>query len=108
MENLTVNEGKTAAIISHFTVIGLIIAFVLNMNKKNAFASFYIRQMLGLNLLYMANIWIVYRYLGNTIGWAVGVLLFVLWLISLLAVLKGEKKLVPVVGEQFQNLFKGI
>ncbi|RKF03621.1 hypothetical protein C8N26_2011 [Tenacibaculum lutimaris] len=108
MENLTVNEGKTAAIISHFTVIGLIIAFVLNMNKKNAFASFYIRQMLGLNLLYMANIWIVYRYLGNTIGWAVGVLLFVLWIISLLAVLKGEKKLVPVVGEQFQNLFKGI
>ena len=108
MENLTINEGKTAAIISHFTVIGLIIAFVLNMNKKNTFASFYIRQMLGLNLLYMANIWIVYRYLGNTIGWAVGVLLFVLWLISLLAVLKGEKKLVPVVGEQFQNLFKGI
>ncbi|CAM1341564.1 hypothetical protein [Tenacibaculum aestuarii] len=108
MKNLTVNEGKTAAIISHFTVIGLIVAFVLNMNNKNAFASFYIRQMLGLNILYMANIWIVYRYLGNTIGWAVGVLLFALWIISLLAVLKGEKKLVPVVGEQFQNLFKGI
>lgn len=108
MENLTVNEGKTAAIISHFTIIGLIIAFVLNMNNKNAFASFYIRQMLGLNILYMANIWIIYRYLGNTIGWAVGVLLFALWIISLLAVLKGEKKLVPVVGEQFQNLFKGI
>lgn len=34
MENLTVNEGKTEAIISHFTIIGLIIAFVLNMNKK--------------------------------------------------------------------------
>ena len=108
MENLTVNEGKTEAIISHFTIIGLIIAFVLNMNKKNAFASFYIRQMLGLNILYMVNMWLVYKYLGNTIGWAVGVLLFVLWLISLLAVLKGEKKLVPVVGEQFQNLFKGI
>ncbi|MDX8554727.1 hypothetical protein C7448_103326 [Tenacibaculum gallaicum] len=108
MENQTVNEGKTPAIISHFTVIGLIIAFVLNMNNKNAFASFYIRQMLGLNILYMANMWIVYKYLGSTIGWVVGVLLFVLWLISLLAVLKGEKKLVPVVGEQFQNLFKGI
>lgn len=108
MENLTVNEGKTEAIISHFTVIGLIIAFVLNMNKKNAFASFYIRQMLGLNVLYMINIWVVYRYLNSNIGWVVGVLLFVLWLISLLAVLKGEKKLVPVVGEQFQNLFKGI
>ncbi|CAM1367116.1 conserved membrane hypothetical protein [Tenacibaculum sediminilitoris] len=108
MESQTVNEGKTAAIISHFTVIGLIIAFVLNMNKKNSFASFYIKQMLGLNILYMANIWLVYKYLGSTIGWVVGVLIFVLWLISFLAVLKGEKKTVPVVGDQFQNLFKGI
>ncbi|MEE4000535.1 hypothetical protein V1T75_09295 [Tenacibaculum sp. FZY0031] len=108
MENLTVNEGKTEAIISHFTVIGLIIGFILNMNKRNDFASFYIRQMLGLNVLQLLNGWVVYRYLGSNAGWIVGVLLFVLWLISLLAVLKGEKKLVPVVGEQFQNLFKGI
>lgn len=108
MENQTVNEGKTAAIISHFTIIGLIIAFVLNMNNKNSFASFYIKQMLGLNVLQLLNGWVIYKYLGSTAGWIVGVLLFVLWIISLLAVLKGEKKLVPVVGEQFQNLFKGI
>ncbi|WGH75523.1 hypothetical protein P8625_15905 [Tenacibaculum tangerinum] len=108
MENQTVSQGKTAAIISHFWVIGLIIAFVLNMNKRNPFTSFYIRQMLGLNILQLLNGWIIYKYLGNIAGWIVGVLLFVLWIISLIAAIKGEKKLVPVVGEQFQNLFKGI
>ena len=51
MENTSVNEGKTAAIISHFWVVGLIIAFVMNNSKKNYFTSFYIRQMIGLNLL---------------------------------------------------------
>lgn len=108
MENNTITDGKTNAIISHFWIIGTIIAFVLNMNNKNAFTNFYIRQMLGLNILSFLNTWIIYKYLGGFAGWIVGVLLFVLWLISFMAVLKGEKKLIPVVGEQFQNWFKGI
>lgn len=108
MENQTVKEGKIAAIISHFWVIGLIIALILNMSKKNSFASFYIKQTLGLNILQLLNQWIIYKYLGNTIGWIVGILIFVLWLISFIAAIQGEKKTVPVVGDQFQNLFKGI
>ena len=47
MENHTVYEGKTMAIISYFWWIGLIIAFIMNNNKKNTFASFHIRQMIG-------------------------------------------------------------
>ncbi len=108
MENQTVNEGKTAAIISHFWIIGVIIAFVLNLNKKNSFASFYIRQTLGLNILQFLNGLIVYKFLGGLAGWIVGALLFILWGISFIAVLKEEKKLVPVVGDFFQNLLKGI
>lgn len=106
MENQTVNEGKTAAIISHFWIIGLIIAFIMNMSKKNYFSSFYIRQMIGLNALQVLNGWIVYKFLGSSAGWIVGVLLFILWITSLLGTLKSEEKLVPVVGEHFQNWFK--
>ncbi len=108
MENQTVNEGKTVAIISHFWIIGVIIAFVLNLNKKNSFASFYIRQTLGLNILQFLNGLIVYKFLGGFAGWIVGAFLFILWLISFIAVLKEEKKLIPVVGDFFQNLLKGI
>lgn len=108
MGNQTINEGKTNAIICHFWVIGLIIAFVLNMNKKNSFSNFYIRQMIGLNLLSFLNTWVVYKYLGSFAGWIVGVILFVLWIISFMAVLKGKKKLIPIFGAQFQDWFKGI
>jgi len=37
-------DGKTTAIVSHITLIGWIIAFVTNNDKKDPLASFYIRQ----------------------------------------------------------------
>ena len=44
-------DGKNVAIIAHITLIGWIIALVMNGgDKKSEFASFYIRQMLGLML----------------------------------------------------------
>lgn len=42
------NEGKNIAIIAYITIIGLIIAFVMNNDKKDAFASYHIKQSLGL------------------------------------------------------------
>lgn len=108
MENTSVSEGKTAAIISHFWIVGLVIAFVMNMNKKNYFASFYIRQMIGLNLLQFLNGAIIYKFLGGTAGWIVWVLLIICWVISLFGAIKGEEKEVPVVGEHFQNWFRGV
>lgn len=108
MENQTVNEGKIAAVISHFWIAGLIIAFIMNNSKRNYFTNFYIRQLIGLNLIQFINGWIIYKFLGETAGWIVGILLFVLWIISLMGAIKGEEKLVPVVGEQFQDWFKNI
>ena len=40
------SEGKNIAIISYITIIGLIIAFVMNNDKKDAFASYHIKQSL--------------------------------------------------------------
>jgi uncharacterized membrane protein len=108
MENQTVNEGKTAAIISHLWVIGLIIAFFMNNNKKNSFTSFYIRQMIGLNLIQILNGWVIQQLLGSTASYVVGLIVFVLWIISIIGAIKGEEKLVPAIGIQFQNWFKNI
>lgn len=108
MENQTVNEGKTTAIISHLWVIGLVIAFFMNNSKKNSFASFYIRQMIGLNLIQLINGWVIYKFLGSMVGGVVGIIIFILWVISLVGAIKGEEKSVPVLGTQFQDWFKNI
>jgi uncharacterized membrane protein len=108
MENYTVSEGKAAAIISYFWIIGLIIALIMNSSKKNSFTSFHIRQMIGLSAASVLNGWVVYKFLGGTAGLTVGFILFILWGIELIGAIKGEEKLVPFVGEQFQTWFQNI
>ncbi|WBX74237.1 hypothetical protein PG913_03205 [Tenacibaculum pacificus] len=92
MENYTVKEGKTNAIISHFLIIGTIIALVLNKDKNNSFTSFHIRQMIGLNALLLLDSFILSNYIGLFGGIVIRIFLFVLWLISFMGALKGEEK----------------
>tara|TARA_B110000503_G_scaffold784_1_gene1070 strand:- start:1561 stop:1887 length:327 start_codon:yes stop_codon:yes gene_type:complete len=108
MGNQTINEGKIAAIISYITIFGTIIAFFMNNSAKNSFTSFHIRQMIGIFLLSMINKYIIHDFLGATIGLVVFLILVILWFIGFIGAIKGEEKLVPVVGEQFQTWFKNI
>lgn len=109
VDEKTINEGKTTAIIAYITVIGLIIAIILNNDKKNAFAAFHIRQALGVGL---ASLVIGVLNIIPYIGWlafAVGsILLFVMWIVGLINALNGKMKPVPVLGKQFEEWFRGI
>ncbi|MCF6348361.1 MAG: hypothetical protein L3J20_08695 [Flavobacteriaceae bacterium] len=107
-QNTTVNEGKTTAIISYITFIGTIIAFIMNNDKKNSFVAFHIRQMIGLILLgIIINLIARFTNLGM-IGSLLSLFPLVLWVIGFLGVLKGEEKKVPLLGDMFQDWFKGI
>lgn len=108
MENYTVNEGKTIAIISYLTWIGTLIAFIMNNQKRNSFAAFHIRQMIGLSLFSLANTFIVNQFVG---GWTVGIIalgLFIFWIIGFVGAIQGEEKRIPLFGDLFQDWFKGI
>jgi len=108
LNNHTVNEGKTIAIIAYLWVIGLIIAFVMNNDKKNTFAAFHIRQMVGFNILSLANTFIIGSYLGFWTSSIISIVLFVLWIIGLMGAAQGEEKSMPLFGDLFQDWFKGI
>jgi uncharacterized membrane protein len=108
LNNHTVNEGKTIAIIAYLWVIGLIIAFVMNNDKKNTFAAFHIRQMVGFNILSLANTFIIGSYFGFWTSNIISIVLFVLWIIGLMGAAQGEEKSMPLFGDLFQDWFKGI
>ncbi len=95
-------DGKTTAIIAHITLIGWIIAIIINSNEKNEFASFYIRQLLGLFLAGLILAWI------PIIGWLLSIAIFVFWLMSLINAIQGEKKELPLVGHYFQEWFSSL
>ncbi|GGD97887.1 DUF4870 domain-containing protein [Planktosalinus lacus] len=108
MENTTDTDGKTIGIIAYITLIGWVVAILMNSNKKNDYASFHIRQMLGLILLsILVSVLSMYVNLG-VFGTILSVLILVLWIIGFVGAIQGERKLVPIIGENFQEWFKGI
>ena len=107
MYNNTIEEGKTAAIISYFWWIGLLIAFIMNNNKRNYFTSFHIRQAIGLSILSFA-IGLITKYGIELVGSILFLGWFILWVMGLLSAIKGEEKPVPLVGDIFQDWFKNI
>ena len=102
-------EPKTVAIISYLTLIGFIIALVINSSNKSNFASFHIRQMLGLVACSFAlGICNFVPILGQIV-WVVGsIILFVLWIIGFMGALNNEEKVVPILGDKFQEWIKGL
>lgn len=103
------DQGKNMAIISYITLIGLIIAFVMNNDKKNPFASFHIKQSLGLALtgLVLGIIGII-----PILGWIINILgIFVLlfmWIKGLLNAINGKDTPVPILGKKYIKWFKNI
>ncbi len=95
-------DGKTNAIVSHLFLIGWVIALVINSNEKDEFASFYIRQNLGLMLAGMILVLI------PVIGWIISIAIFVFWIMSLIGAVQGEKKETPILGKYFQDWFKAL
>ena len=108
MQNQTVQDGKMIAIISYITVIGTLIAFIMNQNKHNYFAAFHIRQAIGIFTVgLLVNF--ISRYTNiDFLDTILGIGVFILWIIGLIGAIKGEEKLVPLLGVQFQEWFRNI
>jgi len=96
------SDGKNIAIIAHLTLIGWVIAIVMNSNNKTELGSFYIRQMLGLLIIAFITSWI------PILNFLVFVVLFIAWLMSLIGAFGGEKKTTFLLGNQFQDWFKSL
>lgn len=101
------NNEKSTAIISYFWWIGLLIAFIMNNNNKSYFASFHIRQSIGLSIMSFF-IGLLVQIGLKTFAPILFLGLFVLWVIGLLSAIKGETKAVPLLGDLFQDWFKSI
>ena len=95
-------SGKTVAIVAHLTLIGWIIAIIMNSSNKTELGSFYIRQVLGIMLLgFVLGIIPVI----NLFAW---ILPFILWIASLIGAINGNQKPVFLLGEYFQDWFKSL
>ncbi|NNE77404.1 MAG: hypothetical protein HKN31_10065 [Pricia sp.] len=102
MDQNTIEEGKTMAIISYITLIGTLIAYIMNSSKHNEFAKFHIGQALrawltGIVVSILASI------LVDVTG--VGILMYlqytglILAILGLMNAINGRVEKIPLVGD---------
>lgn len=107
--NLNPDEHNSTAIIAYITFIGWIIALVKNKEEKNAFASFHIRQMLGICCVGLVVVILAFiPKFGIFINFFGMLIVIVLWVLGLISAVNGERKKVLVLGTFFQEWFKGV
>ena len=102
-------QGKDVAIIAHITVIGLIIAIIMNSSNRSHFGSFHIRQALGLWVTYL--LWgflFVIPILGWIAGIILGFLLLAMWIVGIINAVNGYEKPMPVFGKNYADWFKSV
>jgi hypothetical protein len=95
---VSVTEDKTVAILGYITLIGFIVAIVLNSNKKTKLGAFHLRQVLG---LFLTGVLCIIPLLNILII----ICLFVFWIMGLISAIKGEMKPVPLLGAYYQKWF---
>ncbi len=108
MNQNTVEEGKTLALVAYLTLIGTLIAFFMNQEKRNAFTSFHIRQALGLWLLFMAMGYVVGIFNNWNITYSWWIFFSVLFIYGVMGAITGKANKIPLLGDFFQKLFKSI
>lgn len=103
------DKSNNTAIVAYLTLIGSVIAIFMNQEEnKNEFASFHIRQALGLFI----SFFLLGYFVGYANSWtatsAFYIFYFILWIYGFSGALQGQKRLLPLVGDFFQSLFKSL
>lgn len=93
---------KSNAMLAHLSPIGWLIAWALNWRTRDQFASFYLRQLFGIYLLFIVTRFIPEYYI---VAWG---FMFVLWTYSFVGPVKGIEHSVPFIGDLFQKWFQKI
>ena len=100
MDQNTIAEGKTTAIISYITFIGLIVAYIMNSGKNNAYARFHIGQSFRIVVLAFANSVLAW-FLPNSlsiISSIVSLGILVLMILGVINAANGKVEALPVIG----------
>ena len=106
MDPKTIDEGKSAAITSYILIVGVLIALSMNSEKKNPFASFHIRQGLGLTLTFITLGVSISYFESIMVAAPMWIFISVLTIYGIFSAAKGETIPMPLLGKWFQKWFQ--
>lgn len=103
------DQEKQIAIIAYITLIGLVVALVMNREKKSPFARYHIRQSLGLAAtgLALAVVGVI-----PILGWIINLLgvfvLLYMWVRGLMHAINKKEQPVPFLGRNYEKWLKNV
>jgi len=98
-------QGKSKAIIAYITVVGLLIAISMNKDEPHEFATWHIKNMFGLTLMFFVSVVMSYQEYLLLLGsiFFYGSALF--WLFSFIMALANRKVGIPYLSNKFDQWF---
>jgi len=108
MNTETIEKGKSIAITSYILVVGVLIAMSMNAEDKNQFATFHIRQSLGLSITFVSLGLIISNFNSPAISISMYLFISVLWIYGIFSAINGQTRPIPLLGIFFQKWFKSI
>ena len=88
---------KATDVVAYITIIGWLIAYFAGTKEES---KFHLNQALVLDVAEIV-LSLLAKIFGGVLGWIFGIVdivLFILWIIGLVAAVKGEDKAVPILG----------
>ena len=108
MDKETIEKGKATAITSYILLVGVLIALSMNSDAKNKFASFHIRQGLGLTVTFILLGVSISSFESIFVAAPMWIFISVLTMYGIFTAAKGETTPLPLLGGVFQKVFKNI
>ncbi|QAA80956.1 hypothetical protein EI546_04085 [Aequorivita sp. H23M31] len=96
--------GKSTALIAYAPFVGFFIAFFINQDKKDSFATWHIKNMFGIFLFFIASL-VIQSSIDFTIGDIVWAICFILWIYCWIQAFLGKERGIPFLSEKFQEWF---
>jgi len=103
------SDAKNIAVIAYLTIIGLIVAFVMNQDKKLPFAQYHIVQSLGLAITGLSLMIIgMIPLLGWLISMIGSLVIIYMWIVGLINAINEKQKPVPILGAHYEKWFSNL
>lgn len=108
MDKQTIENGKSIAIISYILLVGVLIALSMNSENKNQFASFHIRQGMGLTITFIVLGVSISSFENVLVAVPMWIFISVLTVYGIFTAATGQTTPLPLLGSLFQKWFKSI
>jgi uncharacterized membrane protein len=96
--------GKKKAIIAYLSFVGFLIAATMNSDPKDEFATWHIKNMFGILLIWIVSMAVQFN-IDLLTGDILNIISVLMLAYSLIMAILGKKKAIPFLSKKFQEWF---